>query len=107
MENLKPDFPVVVTARHMENTESIRNYVETKLARIHMKYPRVMDAKVIADNQRHGQKVEIILHCADHIVIEADTETPDLYEAIDITMEKIERQMRKAKTKRQKRLGHH
>ena len=34
--------------------------------------------------------------------VEADTETKDLYEAIDLTMEKIERQMRKEKTRKLK-----
>jgi len=106
MENLEPDYPVTVTARHMDNTESIRHYVETKLARIHMQYPKIIDAKVVVDNQTHGQIAEIVLHCSDNLVIEADTETKDLYEAIDLTMDKIERQMRKAKTRRQNRLGH-
>ena len=106
MKNLEPYFPVTVTARHMDCTESIRHYAETRLARIHLKYPRITSAKVIVDNQKHGQKAEIILTCTNHIVIEADTETSDLYEAIDLTIEKVERKMRKEKTKRQKRLGH-
>ncbi len=106
MENLKPDFPVTVTARHMGPTDSIRHYIETKLARIHLKYPRVMDAKVIVDHSGHGERVEFLLHCTNQIVIKAETETSDLYEAIDLTLEKAERQMRKEKTKRLKNLGH-
>lgn len=106
MENIEADYPVTVTARHMDCTKSIQNYAETKLARIHLSYPKIIDAKVVVDNETHGQKVAITLHCANHIVIESDTETRDLYEAIDLTIEKLERQMRKEKTKRQKRLGH-
>lgn len=106
MENLEPEYPVTVSARHMDCTQSIQNYVETKLARIHLNYPRIIDAKVIVDNEKHGQKVGITLHCTNHIVIESDTETRDLYEAIDLTIEKLERQMRKEKTKRLKRFGH-
>lgn len=106
MENLNTDYPVTVTARHMDCTKSIQNYIETKLARIPLEYPKIIDAKVVVDNQRHGQMVEIVLHCSNHITIEADTETRDLYEAVDLTIEKIERQMRKEKTKRLKRHGH-
>ncbi len=106
MENLNTDYPVTVTARHMDCTESIKNYIVTKLARIHLSYPRIMDAKVVVDNESHGQSVEIILHCSNHIVIEADTETQNLYEAIDLTIEKVERQMRKEKTKYLKQRGH-
>jgi len=106
MKNLKPTFPVTVQARHMQCTDSIARYAETKLARLKLTYPRVIDAKVIADHSRHGNKAEIILHCANHVVLEADTESRDLYEAIDLTIEKIERQMRKQKTRRLRSLGH-
>lgn len=106
MENQEPDFPVAVTARHMDCTDAILKYVKTKLARIHMDYPKIIDAKVVVDHEKHGEKATITLHCSNHITIEADTETRDLYEAIDLTLEKLERQMRKEKTRRQKRLGH-
>ncbi|MEO0445640.1 MAG: ribosome-associated translation inhibitor RaiA [Verrucomicrobiota bacterium] len=111
MEHLIPSFPVTVTARHMEKTEAIQRYVETKLSRIHLAYPRIIDAKAVVDHQDHhqgnsGNEVSIILHCTNQLVIQASSETKDLYEAIDLTLEKLERQMRKAKTRRLQQEGH-
>jgi len=97
------EFPIVVTARHLEMTEAIRSYAETKLRRFHIEYPRIMEAKVILDAQPHGHIATIVLHCANHVVLEADTETRDLYEAFDLTVDKIERQMRKEKTRYQRK----
>ncbi len=95
-------FPIEVTARHMDITEPMRSYVEKKLRNIHLKQPRVTDAKVVLDVQKHGEIAEIILYCANHMTLEAKTETTNLYEAIDLTMAKILRQMRKEKTRLEK-----
>ncbi len=61
--------------------------------------PRIIEAKVILDVEKHRQKAEIILHCANHITIEADTTTGDIYSAIDESISKIARRMRKYKTR--------
>jgi len=103
------DYTVNITARHMDLTEAMREHCRERLSRIHMEYPRIMEAKFILDAQPHagdGHIAELILHCANDITIEASTETKDLYEAIDLTMAKVERQMRKEKTKHLNRNGH-
>jgi putative sigma-54 modulation protein len=48
---------------------------------------------------KHRQFAEVILHCTNHITIEASAETNDLYASIDEVVAKIARQMRKYKTK--------
>jgi putative sigma-54 modulation protein len=101
-----PSFPISVTARHMEMTDAIRDYAQKKVGKIHFGYPRIIEAKVILDSQTHGHIAEIIIIAADNIVIEADTETADLYEAIDLTVQKVERQMRKEKTRMLQQNGH-
>ena len=86
----------------MELTDAMRDYVEKKLRNLHMAQPRITDAKVVLDTQKHGEIAEIILYCANHTTLEAKTETHNLYEAIDLTMAKITRQMRKEKTRLEK-----
>lgn len=100
------DYPITVTARHMELTDSMRDYAEKKVRKMHFGYPRIVEVKVILDSQAHGHVAEVIVFAANHVTIEADTETSNLYEAIDLTMEKIERQMRKEKTRMLKSHGH-
>lgn len=99
--------PITVTGRHVEVTAAMREYAVKKVEGLHLDYPRIIDAKVILDVQTHHnqQKAEIILHCANHIVIEADTTTGDIYAAIDETISKIARRMRKFKTRMLK--SHH
>ena len=101
------NMPITVTGRHVEVTAAMRDYAIKKVEGLHLDYPRIIDAKVILDVQQHHnqQKAEIILHCANHIVIEADSTTGDIYSAIDDTVSKIARRMRKFKTRMLK--SHH
>ncbi len=101
-KNVNPD--ITVTVRHEEVTDSLRQYAIEKIGGIHLDYPRIIEAKAILDvegSRRH--KAEIILFCADHIVIDASSETEDMYKSIDFTVDKIARRMRKHKTRLLKR----
>jgi putative sigma-54 modulation protein len=51
------------------------------------------------DVQKNRQIAEIILFCTNHITIEATSEGRDMYVALDETIEKIARRMRKQKTR--------
>ncbi len=101
------NLPITVTGRHVEVTAAMRDYAQKKIEGLHLDYPRIIDAKVILDVQTHHnqQNAEIILHCANHIVIEVDSTTSDIYSAIDESISKIARRMRKFKTRMLK--SHH
>ena len=91
---------VTVTVRHEEITDSLREYATEKIEGIHLDYPKLIEARAILDvegDRRH--KAEIILFCANHIVIDASSETEDMYKSIDFTVAKIARRMRKHKTR--------
>ena len=97
-QNVNPH--IIVTVRHEDITDSLREYAESKIEGIHLDYPRIIEAKAILDvqgNKRH--KAEVILFCANHIVIDASSETDDMYKSIDETVHKIARRMRKHKTR--------
>ena len=99
MQTANVNVPVKVTGRHISITDAIRDYAQTKLEHIHLDYPRIIEAHVILDVTKHRQNAEVILHCANHITIEADHECEDMYAAIDGVTAKIAQQMRKYKTK--------
>lgn len=99
MQTVNTNTLITVTVRHEETTDSLRDYATKKIEGLHLDYPKIIEAKAILDVQGKRHIAEIILFCANHIVIEASTEGTDMYGAIDATISKIARRMRKHKTR--------
>ncbi len=99
MQTANVNVPVKVTGRHVSITEAIKNYATSKIEHLHLDYPRIIEAHVILDIEKHRHFAEVILHCNNHITIEASEETDDMYASIDAVASKVARQMRKYKTK--------
>ncbi len=108
------NLPITITGRHVSVTEAMREHAHKKVDGLHLDYPKIIEAKVLLNVESDRHIAEIILFCANHIVIEADTTTQDMYASIDETISKIARRMRKHKTrmlkshrpKRQKDIRH-
>lgn len=103
MQTANVNLPVTITVRHEHVTEALREHAMKKIEGLHLDYPRIIEAKVILDVQKNRHIAEIILFCANHITIEAHTETKDMYVSLDETIEKIARRMRKHKTRLMKK----
>ena len=92
---------VMVTFRRIEATDSIRDYADAKVRRVVSKYfRRPLEGHVVlsVSKRRHSAEITVV---ADRLTLNAKEETGDLYAAIDLAMDKIERQAKKRKTKRQ------
>lgn len=104
MQTANVNTPITVTVRHESITDSLRNYVHKKIDGLHLDYPKIIEAKAVLDVQKNRHIAEIILYCANHITIDASSETKDnMYASIDNTISKIARRMRKHKTRLLKR----
>lgn len=90
---------VTVTGRHLAITEAIHDYAVKRVESLHLDYPRIIEAHVILEVEKHRRRAEIVLVCANHITIEASEECEDLYACLDGVASKIARQMRKYKTR--------
>lgn len=99
MQVANVNVPVRITGRHIQVTEALRSYAESKIGNLHLDYPRIIEAHVILDVEKYRQFAEIILHCSNHITLEATAETSDMYASIDAAIDKIAQQMRKYKTR--------
>ena len=99
MQTANVNIPIRVTGRHVSVTAAITEYATKKVEGLHLDYPRIIEAQVILNVEKHRHSAEIILHCNNHITIEASEETDDMYASIDGVIAKIARQMRKYKTK--------
>ena len=97
IKNVNP--PINIVVRHETITDAIREFVNKKIGTLHLDYPKIMEARVVLDVQKNRHVAEIILFCSNHITIDASTEGPGMYAAIDQTISKIARRMRKHKTR--------
>ncbi|MBE6160349.1 MAG: ribosome-associated translation inhibitor RaiA [Lactobacillales bacterium] len=87
----------------MEVTDSIRNYIEEKLGKLdkYFENPDEITASVLVRESGINDKVEVTIPIKTTI-LRAEVSTKDLYEAIDLVVEKLERQIRKNKTRMNK-----
>lgn len=89
-----------ISGKHIEVTEAIKNHAEEKTAKLPKYYSSINQVEVIIDQSPGGNiSVEIIAR-AEHSNIFVITETgPDAYKCIDIAVHKLERQLRRKKTR--------
>ena len=99
MQTANVNVPIRVTGRHVSVTEPIKDYAVSKIEHLHLDYPRIIEAHFILDVEKHRHIAEIVLHCTNHITIEASHTTDDMYASIDGVLAKIAQQMRKYKTR--------
>ena len=97
IKNANP--PIQVTGRHVSVTEAMKEYCRRRLACLHLDYPKIIEVQVILDVAKYRHTADVILHCSNHITLEASTESDDMYASIDQVVDKIARQMRKYKTR--------
>lgn len=88
----------------IEVTESIKNYVKEKLARLDRYFENAskIDAHVIVRARNGEQVIEITIPTVRY-TLRAEEKNSDLYAAIDLVIDVLERQIRKNKTKLNKR----
>jgi len=87
-----------VSGHHLEVTPAIRSYVETKIARIRRHFDHVIDAHVILTASKLVQKAEVTLHVRGKD-LHCESEQSDLYAAIDLLADKLDRQVLRYKDK--------
>ena len=88
-----------VSGHHLEVTPAIRQYVNSKLERIVRHFDHVIDAHVILSVAKLKQKAEITVHVRGKD-IHCASENDDLYAAIDLLADKLDRQVLKYKDMR-------
>jgi putative sigma-54 modulation protein len=93
------EIKVSLTFRHTQATDALKHYAEQKLHRIGKYFPHPLDAHVIlAVESKECQVAEIELR-GHGTMIHGKEQIQDLYAAIDLVIDKIERQVRKQKEK--------
>ena len=87
-----------ISGHHLEITPAIHDYVTGKLERVTRHFDNVIDVNVILSVDKLKQKAEVNLHLSGKDIFVESIEE-DLYAAIDILVDKLDRQIQKYKQK--------
>jgi len=85
-----------LSGHHVEVTASMRSYVEKKLERISRHFDHVIDVHCVLTVEKLRQKAEATLHVRGN-AIHADATEEDMYAAIDLLADKLDRRVIKHK----------
>jgi putative sigma-54 modulation protein len=88
-----------MTGHHVEITPAIRDYVSTKLARIKRHSDHLIDINMVLSVEKQRQKAEASIHMSGKDIF-AECEDADMYAAIDLLVDKLDRQIIKHKETR-------
>ena len=93
-----------IHGKNIEITDAIKGYVESKIGRVE-KYFKDTDLTATVTIRVRGKEqiVEVTIP-ASKMVLRAEEKHADLYAAVDLVSDKLERQIRKNKTKARKNL---
>lgn len=90
----------IIRGEKVEITDSIKTYIKEKINKLdkYFEEPNKINAMVVIKVRGKEQKIEITIPTV-HYTLRSEESHDDLYAAIDLTVDKLERQIRKNKTK--------
>lgn len=89
---------LTLAGHHLHITPAIREYVTSKLERVGRHFDHLMDINVVLSVEKLRQKMEANIHVrGKELFVEAEDE--NLYAAIDLCTDKLDRQIIKHKEK--------
>ena len=89
---------VNVSGHHVEVTPALRDYVNTKLSKLQRHFDNITTTQVTLTVEKMIQKAEASVHVAGADLFAA-CESEDMYTAIDLLTDKLDRQVIKHKEK--------
>lgn len=88
--------------KNVEVTEGMKGAVESKLSKLGNYFDCEKEAKVVMSTQKHNKKIEVTIYIKD-LIIRAEETNEDMYVAIDLIVDKLERKIIKQKTRLQRK----
>lgn len=94
-----------IRGKKLEVTDALKNYVEEKIGKLdkYFSNPDNIEATVLIKVQGKEQIVEVTIN-THGLILRGEENSKDLYSSIDLVVEKIERQIRKNKTRLHKKI---
>jgi putative sigma-54 modulation protein len=89
---------ITIDGHHVEISEALHEYIQSKMSRIERHFDQVVDVHVVLAVEKQRKKAEATIHVAGNN-LHAHSEHDDMYAAIDALLDKLDRQVKKHKEK--------
>ncbi|WP_238906616.1 ribosome-associated translation inhibitor RaiA [Clostridium sp. YIM B02506] len=93
---------VTVIAKNIELTKALKETVEKKISKLGKYFNPEVEARATLSVQKNRQIIEVTIPF-NGVILRGEEATDDLYKSIDLVEEKLERQIRKQRTKLSRR----
>jgi putative sigma-54 modulation protein len=87
-----------ISGHHVEVSEALRAYATEKLAKLERHYDHITNVHVVLSVEKMRQRAEATVHVSGAELF-ADADSEDMYAAIDMLADKLDRQLIKHKEK--------
>ncbi len=89
---------ITISGHHLEVTPALREYVLAKFERLQRHFDQITQTDAILSVEKMVQKAEATIHVSG-ADIHAESQSEDMYAAIDLLADKLDRQLIKHKEK--------
>lgn len=96
---------IVVKARHMDATDALKRYVESKVAKLQRFYDNVQSIEVTLDLEADKPVVEIVAQARRKHTFVASHRGENMYASVDECLDKVSEQVRRHKDRVRDRQG--
>ena len=89
---------VTVIAKNIDLTPSLKEMVERKISKLERYFEPSVNARATLSVQKNRQIIEVTIPF-NGVILRGEESTDDMYKSIDLVEDKLERQIRKQRTK--------
>lgn len=89
---------VTISGHHIDVTSALRDFINSKLEKLERHFDQITSIKVILSIEKQRQMADATIHIAGADVV-ANASHDDMYAAIDLLTDKLDRQLIKHKEK--------
>lgn len=87
---------LIITARHFDLDNEVKEFSEGRILPLKRFFDRIIEADLVLLSEKHRQIAELTLNIPGGAIV-AKAESKDIFESIDKTVAKVERQLIKRK----------
>ena len=89
---------VTVIAKNMELTDALKEIVQKKISKLEKYFEANVEARATLRVQKNRHTIEVTIPF-NGVILRGEEATSDMYKSLDLVEDKLERQIRKQKTK--------